>query len=293
MKILITGASGLLGSRIAELAQADGDCPKSHEVYCGYAHNRPAFGKAVQLDLLDVPRLSDTIKRLEPDVIIHSAALTDVDRCEREKELAFRMNVEGTRVIAGAAERADSYLLYVSTDYVFDGEKGMYREEDQPQPQSYYGCSKLLGEQFCSNVARTCVIYGSQPASGKVNFALWIIDSLKAGRQIHVVTDQFITPTLNTNLAEMLLEAAERRLAGIYHLAGAARISRYDYACALARAFHLDESLILPSGMEEMKWNARRPKDSSLDCSKAARALLHKPLDLPAALQRLKDEMIK
>ena len=295
MRIIITGGSGLLGSRIAELALArgadvDGDVG-ALEVYCGYAHNAPPFGKAVRLDLLDPSGLTDTIKKLEPDIVIHSAALTDVDRCEREKELAFRMNVEGTRAVAGAAEWAGSHLVYISTDYVFDGERGMYREDDPTNPVSYYGCSKLLGEQFCPSVARTCVIYGSRPASGKVNFALWLIESLKAGRQVRVVTDQFITPTLNTNLAEMLLEAAERRLDGIYHLAGADRISRYDYACSLARAFDLDESLILPSCMDEMKWNAKRPKDSSLDSSKAARTLLHKPLPLTEALRRLKDEM--
>jgi len=249
------------------------------------------LGKAVRLDLLDASCVSDTIKRLEPDLIIHSAALTDVDRCEREKDLAFRINVEGTRAISGAAERAGSHLVYISTDYVFDGERGMYSEEDEPHPVSYYGLTKLLGEQFCPAVARTCVIYGSRPASGKINFALWIIESLRAGRQIRLVTDQFITPTLNTNLAEMLLEAGERRLAGIYHLAGADRISRYDYACALARAFDLDDRLILPSCMNEMKWNAKRPKDSSLDISKAARTLLHKPLPLHEALQKLKDEM--
>ncbi len=288
MKLLITGGSGLLGSKVAEMAQARGD-----EVFSGYAHNMPSYGKPVRFDLLDCPSISDMLEELAPEVIIHSAALTDVDRCEREKELAYKMNVEGTQAIAAAAQKAGSFLVYISTDYVFDGMRGMYQEDDRPNPVSYYGCSKLLGEQYCSGcIVRTCVIYGSRPASGKVNFALWLIESLKSDKQVRVVTDQFITPTLNTNLAEMVLEAADRRLSGIYHLAGATRISRYDYALELAKEFDLDSDLLLHSGMKDMKWTARRPIDSSLDTSKARRELMNKPLPLNEALRTLKAEIL-
>ncbi|HEX7445295.1 MAG TPA: SDR family oxidoreductase, partial [Methanothrix sp.] len=245
MKIFITGGSGLLGSKVAEIAQARG-----YEVFTGYAHNLPEHGRAVKFDLLDEMSISERVHKVEPEVIIHSAALTDVDRCEREPELAHKMNVEGTRAIATAAEKAGSFLVYISTDYVFDGQRGMYREDDETNPVSHYGRTKLLGEQFCHGcIARTCVIYGSRPASGKVNFALWLLNSLKSGKEVKVVTDQFITPTLNTNLARMVLEAADRRLCGVYNLAGATRISRYDYALELAREFDLDASLILPSRM--------------------------------------------
>jgi len=281
MKVFITGGSGLAGSRLAEMALARGD-----EVYSGYAHNQPLYGNGIR----------DIIERMRPDVIVHSAALTDVDRCEREKELAYRMNVEGTRAVATAARRAGSYLVYISTDYVFDGQRGMYREEEKTRPVSYYGLSKLLGEEFCLDlgcVARTCVIYGSRPASGKVNFALWLLDSLRAGKEVRVVRDQFITPTLNSNLAAMVLEAAERHLSGIYHLSGATRVSRYDFACQLARAFDLDSRLILPSQMSDLNWLAKRPADSSLDTSKASRMLKSRPLSLDDSLQLLKEELLK
>ncbi len=289
MRILITGGSGLLGSKIAEIAMVRGDL-----IFSGYAHHEPEFGKGMKFDLLDLPGISDLVKRVKPDVIVHSAALTDVDRCEREKELAYRMNVEGTRAIAEAAEREGSFLVYISTDYVFDGERGMYREDNNTNPVSYYGYSKLLGEQFCQGcIARTCVIYGSRPASGKVNFALWLLESLRSRKQVRVVTDQFITPTLNTSLARMVLEAADRRLCGIYHLAGATRISRYDYALQLARAFDLESDRLQPSRMDDLKWIARRPKDSSLDTSKASRTLVERPLAIHEALQALKDEIGK
>ena len=286
MKVLITGGSGLLGGKVAEMAQARGD-----EVFSGYAHNAPGFGRAVKFDLLDGTAISETIMRIKPEIIIHSAALTDVDRCERERELAYKINVEGTRMVSEASKRVGSFLIYISTDYVFDGSRGMYREDDSPHPLSYYGRTKLQGEEFCDGcIARSCVIYGSSPASGKVNFALWIINSLKANQPIHVVTDQFITPTLNSNLAAMVLEAGERHLYGTYHLAGASRISRYDFARTVARMLDLDLSLISPCRMEDMNWEAKRPRDSSLDTSKAAKLLKEKPLSMEQAMQKLKKE---
>jgi len=289
MKIFITGGSGLLGSKVAEMAQARGD-----EVFSGYAHNLPEYGRAAKFDLLDEMSISQLIGKIKPEVIIHSAALTDVDRCEREQELAYKMNVEGTRAVAEAAEKARSFLVYISTDYVFDGNRGMYKEDDSTNPVSNYGYSKLLGEQFCRGcIARTCVIYGSRPASGKVNFALWLLNSLKSGKEVRVVTDQLITPTLNTNLARMVLEAADRRLCGVHNLAGATRISRYDYALELAREFDLDASLILPSRMADLMWAAKRPIDSSLDTSKARAELMEKPLPLNEALRTLKAEVLR
>lgn len=288
MLIFITGGSGLLGSKLAEVALARGD-----QVYSGYAHNEPHDGRKVRLDLLDTNSILDLVSQMRPDVIVHSAALTDVDRCEREKELAYKINVEGTRAIAEAAKKAGSFLVYISTDYVFDGERGLYREEEETNPLSYYGLSKLLGEQFCQGcIARTCVIYGSRPASGKVNFALWLLNSLRLEKEVRVVTDQFITPTLNSNLAAMVLEAADRHLSGVYHLAGATRVSRYDYACQLARAFDLDSDLILPSKMCDLDWVAKRPRDSSLDTSKASEMLKNRPLSLDDSLQKLKEEII-
>ena len=291
MRIFITGGSGLMGSKLAEVASARGE-----EVWSGYAHNPPPYGREVKFDLLDANGIRDIIERMGPDVIVHSAALTDVDRCEREKDLAYKMNVEGTRVIAEAARCAGSFLVYISTDYVFDGQRGLYREEEETNPISYYGLSKLQGEQFCLDqgcIARTCVIYGSRPASGKVNFALWLLNSLKSGKEVRVVTDQFITPTLNSSLAAMVLEAADRHLSGIYHLSGATRVSRYDFACQLARAFDLDRRLILPSRMSDIGWLARRPKDSSLDTSKASEMLKSRPLTLDESLQVLREELFQ
>ncbi|AEA46570.1 dTDP-4-dehydrorhamnose reductase [Archaeoglobus veneficus] len=288
MRIFITGGSGLLGHRIAEIA-----LEKGYEVYSGYCHNHPSAGKPVKIDLSNPVSIFETIKDAKPDVIMHTAALTNVDKCEKEKELAFRINVEGTKAIAEAVRKLNSFLIYVSTDYVFDGRKGMYREEDETNPVNYYGHTKLLGEQYCKDfcIARTCVIYGAKPASGKVNFVLWLIDKLRNGEKVRIVTDQYITPTLNTNLAKMMLEIAEKGLKGVFHLAGATRVSRFEFAETLADVFGLDKTLITPSKMEEINWVAVRPKDSSLDTSKAVKLLDEKPYALEKALKVLKEEM--
>lgn len=288
MKIFVTGGSGLLGSKIAEIS-----LEKGYDVYSGYCHHKPEFGKAVKFDLTNANSIVKAINDVKPDVIIHTAALTDVDRCEVDKDLAYKINVEGTKIIAEMARKFNYFLIYISTDYVFDGNKGLYKEEDETNPINYYGYTKLLGENFCQDfcIARTCVIYGAKPASGKVNFVLWLINKLEKGEEVRIVTDQYITPTLNTNLAEMLLEVAERKITGIFHLAGTTRVSRFGFAKEIARVFGLDDSLIIPSRMDEINWIAKRPRDSSLDVSKAAKYLNEKPYDLRKALKILKGEM--
>jgi len=288
MKLLVTGGSGLLGSKIAELAENE------YEVFSGYSSHEPEFGEPVRFDLVNEESVLRALKEVKPDVIVHSAAMTDVDRCEVEKNLTYAINVKGTELIADFARKNGCFLVYVSTDYVFDGEKGMYREENDVNPINYYGFTKLLGERACKSfcIARTCVIYGARPASGKVNFALWLVRNLEEGKEVKAITDQFVTPTLNTNLAEMILEIVERRIEGVLHLAGATRVSRFEFALEIAKIFGFDESLIKPAKMSEMKWTAKRPKDSSLDVSKAKKILKKKPMELKTCLHKLKREMV-
>ena len=286
LRLLVTGGSGLMGSKVAELA-----LQKGYEVFSGYAQHLPEHGLGVKFDLMDGSGVADMVRATQPDAIIHTAALTDVDLCETNKDLAYRMNVLGTKTLAEAAREVGAFTVYTSTDYVFNGSRGMYREEDATDPVNYYGYSKLSGEPYCTAVARTCVVYGSRPASGKVNFALWLLERLTRMETVNVVTDQYITPTLNTNLAEMVLELAERRLKGVYHLAGATRLSRYDFAIELAKSFELNEDLVTRSRMNEMRWAAKRPADSSLDTSKASKCLDSKPWNIEEALRTLKGEI--
>jgi len=207
------------------------------------------------------------------------------------------VNIEGTRNIVEGAKASNSYLAYVSTDYVFSGEKGSYREEDEPDPLNFYGKTKLEGEKIVASsgldylIARTSVIYGARPARGKVNFALWVLEKLKKDEQINALVDQYVSPTLNTNLAAMLLEACEKRVFGTYHTAGATRVSRYGFALELAKTFDYDKSLVKEAHMRDMKWAAKRPMDSSLNVDKATSVLRAKPIRLQQATEILRGEV--
>ncbi len=292
LKLLITGAIGLYGSKLARLA-----IDRGIEVYSCDVQEMPVCGNFVKFDVSNKELVTEAFRRVKPDVVVHAATLTDVDKCELNRELAWKVNVEGTRNIVDGAKSAGSFLIYISTDYVFNGEKGLYTELDKPDPINYYGLTKLEAEKIVKVleeffIARPSVIYGSTPAAGKVNFALWLIETLRKQEHVKIVTDQWNTPTLNTNLAEMTLEAAERRLTGTFHMCGATRVSRYEFAQLIAETFDLDKSLIDTAVSSQFNWPAKRPTDSSLDTSKAQQTLKNKPLEIIEALKRLKRELL-
>jgi dTDP-4-dehydrorhamnose reductase len=290
VKLLITGASGLLGTKLCEIALR-----KNHEVYSVYSQHKPLHGTPVKLDILNLKAVRQTLDKTKPEAVVHAAALTDVDKCELEKELAWKTNVEGTRNMALSCSKANAKLVYISTDYVFDGEKGNYEEEDEPNPMDYYGVTKLEGEkqaiQHCKNYAilRTSVIYGWHP--WKQNFAIWTINQLKQNKEITVVEDHYNTPTLADNLAEIAIEAVKKDLQGLYHASGSERISRYEFARQIAKTFNLNQNLVKPIKMNQLTaWIAKRPKDSSLNTEKIQKQLKTKPLNITQGLDRMKKQ---
>jgi len=290
LKLVITGAGGLLGSALVTKA-------REHEVFSFYNQHLPASGVPVRADLQDWDQLARILKNINPDAIVHAAALTDVDRCEREQNLASAVNYESTKVIAKCASELGAFLIFVSTDYVFDGEKGRYRENARPRPINFYGLTKLNGEHVVKEllsdylIARTSVIFGSAPSSGKVNFALWVLNALKEGKPAKVTVDQFVSPTFNANLAEMIMECLERRLTGTMHLSGATRLSRFEFASELCTEWSLNPSVIEPVEMSQMNWSAPRPRDSSLDVTKAASILRTKPATISQSLRAMKSQL--
>jgi dTDP-4-dehydrorhamnose reductase len=292
LKLLITGASGLYGSKLAQMALSRG-----MEVYSSDIQELTVYGKFVKMDVSNRAMVKEVFEKIKPDAVVHAATLTDVDKCEMNQSLAWKINVEGTENIVQSAQDAGSHLIYISTDYVFSGKKGNYTENDKPDPINYYGITKLKAEQLVRDllpnyfIARPSVIYGSTPAAGKVNFALWVIDQLRKPEKIRIVTDQWNTPTLNSNLAEMTLEVVERKLTGTFHLCGATRVSRFEFARQIADAFGLDTKYIEPVEASIFTWPAKRPVDSSLSTVKAQRILNCKPMDIYQAIQRLKNEL--
>jgi dTDP-4-dehydrorhamnose reductase len=288
LRVFVTGSSGLLGQQLISVLEHGG-----HEIFAGYHTRSPRLGKPVQLDLASPDEIDAIFKKLKLDVVMHTAAVTDVDFCEEKPDLARIVNGEATGRIGAAARKAGVYVIYVSTDYVFDGLKGQYNEQDSPCPVNQYGQSKLLGEELLREsgaeyaVARTSVVYG-WGREHKPNFAIWVLSRLRSNHLTDAVVDQTASPTYNNNLAEMLLALAEKRFQGIFHLAGSTRINRYDFAIRIARTFNLDTSLVRAVSAKTLAWKARRPVDSSLDVNKASRLLRFKPLILDEALERFR-----
>ena len=287
LKLLITGASGLVGYKTAQLA-----LEKSHEVYSAYNEHQIKIGTPIKLDITSQRAVSETISREKPEAIIHTAAYTNVDGCDINRDLAWKVNAEATKYIAKSSAEINAHLTYVSTDYIFDGEKGLYSEEDSPNPINHYGYTKLKGEEMVRKhsrewcIARTSVVYGW--GKTKLNFATWIITNLRQGKEVKIITDQYVSPTLNINLAEMLLEIVERKITDIIHTAGATRISRFKFSTRLAEVFNLNINLVKPTSMDEMSWKAERPRDSSLNVNKALMVMNRKPLKLNQALEIMK-----
>lgn len=273
---LVTGSSGLVGTQVVrDLVEKDFD------VYSSYNVEKPKAGTPTPLDISKKNEIIKMLQYVKPDIVIHLAAITDVDLCETQKELAALINTQATETLARESAKYNAFFVYMSTDYVFDGKKGMRMENDVPAPVNFYGRSKLDAEIALNNlkcdyvIVRTSTPFGTHPK--KKSFPLWVKENLELKKEIPVLTDQFTSPTFVPNLSKMLLEVAKRRITGIIHLAGASRLSRYEFAEIIADKLNLDKTLLRPTKISEMKWKAQRPHDSSLDVSKASEILINKP----------------
>lgn len=264
MRLLVTGASGMLGYRLMRIACGN------HEVWGSY-HTFPVSvsgATTFAMDLMDEGGVKKQVTQLQPEAIVHTAALTDVDACEKDRHRAERVNTHATRWLAGLAGELGARLVYISTDYVFDGAQGNYVETDPPLPINVYGETKLLGEEaalaLCPRtlIVRTS-IYGAnlRPKPGPVEY---VIDSLKNGNTIRRFRDQFSSPIYAGDLSRIILEMVARGCVGLFHVGGGEKISRYEFALAVANVFGLPKENILPVPFEQTQGLACRPKDSSL-----------------------------
>ncbi len=290
MKFLVTGSAGLVGSQVVkDLLQ------QNHTVYSCYHDQKPLHGIPILLDLTDKSKIIQTIEKTKPDRIIHLAAMTNVDLCETEKELATQINTKATEIIAKQAAKQNIFFLYVSTDYIFDGKTGMKKENDIPNPLGFYGKTKLEGEIILNKlasswcIARTSTPFGVHPK--KKSFPLWIKENLEVGKEIPILTDQFTSPTYVPNLSKMLIEITTRQITGILHVSGATRISRYDLAELVTDKLHLEKKLLIPTKIDKMNWKSKRPKDSSLNVSLANEILEEKPQKIDQSLELFIDEL--
>lgn len=254
---------------------------KGWEIWATY-HSHPVELPGVQmmaLDLADLRHVSKAVRQIQPQVIIHTAALSKPDICAQSPREAERANILATCNLVRAAEEVGARFVYVSTDLVFRGGDHAYKPDDQPLPPNYYGMTKWAGESAvveCSvlwAIARTSIIYGPRKFPHLNSFSDRVIESLRAGKTITAFTDQTRCPIPAWNLADVCLEIAERGLTGIFHAVCPESSTRYEFAVKVAEVFGLDKSLVIPATMHDSDALAFRPKTLILDTTSTSEAL--------------------
>lgn len=287
-KVLITGCAGMLGSALARRMR------DSWRVAGLYHDVEPAtdMDETHRADITDEFLVRKTVARSRPDVIVHCAGLVNVDGAEDDFTNTREVNALGTRNLVRHAPD-ETKFVYISTDAVFDGERGGYTETDLPGPLNAYAKTKLEGEWFVTQEAPDHIVartnFFGRHANGKSSFAEWIVSSLEKGSNIRMVTDWFFSPMFVEDLADALVTLMEGEVRGLYHVAGGERCSKHEFGVELARVFGFDSGLIQPVHFDQMVFKARRPRDMSLDCGKAAQALGAPLPSYREGLRRLKD----
>jgi len=285
-KILVTGSAGLIGTQIVK------DLLDNHkQVYSCYNKTKPELGIITHLDLTKKDDIVNTMNRIKPDVVIHLGAMTDVELCETETELAKKINTDATEILALESEKYNTFFVYMSTDYVFDGKVGMKKENDEPNPINFYGKSKLDGERVFKKITTPNVIVRTSTPFGinskKISFPIWVKKNLELEKEISVVVNQYTSPSYVPNISKMIIEIIERKITGIIHLAGATKISRYDFAVQISKIINANKQFLKLTKMDQMDWKAQRPADSSLSVSKANKILKNKPEKIEDSLKLL------
>lgn len=287
-KVLITGGSGLLGSNLVKLMEDE------FEVHAVIRSHEMKFKKS-QVHNVDITEGSEFVKtamKVGPQFIIHTAALTNVDYCETHRDEAWKTNVVGTKNVMAAARETKSKTIYISTDSVFDGKRGMYTEDDSPNPLNHYAFTKLEGEKVVSGsglpylIVRTN-IYGWN-VQKKTSIAEWIRSTLEKKNKITLFSDIFFTPILVNNLSDAIVEMMEKDVQGLYHVAGSERCSKLQFGLILARIFDLDKKLIEPIKFSDKNLEAERPRDPSLSIEKTKRLIKTELLDVREGLKNFK-----
>jgi len=287
MRVLVTGASGLLGLNLAWEAS------KGHTVYGTVNRNTLQTGafKVIQTDLLAPGAVERLLDECQPDWVVHCAALAVLDACEADPALAGQLNSELPKKLAEHVARGGARLVHISTDAVFDGLRGDYRETDQPNPLSIYARSKLEGERAVAEADPQAIIarinlYGWS-LSGQRSLSEFFFYNLQAGKQVMGFTDVYFCPLLANHLANLLLQMLEKGLSGLYHVVSRDCISKYDFGVALARQFNLDEGLVTPTSVAESGLVAARAPRLTLRADKLTQALGAPPPGLSTGLERL------
>jgi dTDP-4-dehydrorhamnose reductase len=297
MKILVTGSNGLLGQKLIEKLAKN---PNVDVLATARGENRLPFNENYSysaLDITDKQNVDEVFDTFKPDVVIHGAAMTNVDQCETEKEECWKLNVLATEYLLEAAERHNSFFLHVSTDFIFDGAEGPYSEEGEANPVSFYGWSKFAAEKLVIHskvkwaIARTVLVYGIAHDMSRSNIILWVKNSLESGKSINVVNDQWRTPTLAEDLADGCILIAEQRAEGVFNISGKDLLNPYQMAVMTADYFGLDKSLINEVDGTQFKQTAKRPAKTGFILDKAIDVLGYNPKNFTEGIAFLAEQL--
>lgn len=282
-KILVTGSNGLLGQKLVYKLK---DREDVELIATARGENRLLNQKGYAyytLDIGDKNNVDEVVDAVNPDYIIHTAAMTQVDDCELDHAACDRANVDAVRYIVEAAEKNNSHLIHISTDFIFNGKEGPYDEEGVADPLSYYGNAKWKGEQIVQSsklkwaILRTVLVYGIVDNMSRSNIVLWAKGALEKGEPINVVDDQFRSPTLAEDLADGCILAVEKNATGIFNISGKDQFAIIDLVKEVADYYNLDKSLINPVSSKTLNQPAKRPPVTGFILDKARRELGYEP----------------
>lgn len=297
--ILTTGSNGLLGQKITEKILAEGRVKliatskgeNRYPIKSGYEY--------AEMDILSESQVKEVIEKYNPDSIIHTAAMTNVDTAEADKELCHQLNVDAVQTLISLCEEKNIQLIHLSTDFVFDGADGPYKEEDAVNPLSYYGESKVLAEELLKNskanwaILRTILVYGITNDMSRSNIVLWAKGALEKASPINVVNDQWRMPTLAEDLAEACILAVEKNAKGIYNVSGKDYMSIADLVRKVADYWGLDQSIITEISSESLNQTAKRPVRTGFVLDKTINDLGYAPHSFEEGLKIVDAQMKK
>jgi len=297
MKVLITGSNGLLGQKLIDLYK---NKTEYELIATARGNNRYANLEGYTYESLDITNeneVAEIIKKHKPNVLINTAAMTNVDACESDKEGCDQLNIDAVKYLVNACNENQVHLIHISTDFIFDGTHGPLLETETPNPLSYYGLSKLKGEEEVINnakswaILRTVLVYGIVSDMSRSNIVLWAKGALESGKTINVVADQFRTPTLAEDLAMGCKLAADKNAQGIYNISGKDYISVFDLVYKVADFWKLDKTLLNMSTSEGIKQPAKRPPITGFILTKAINELGYNPHSFDEGLALLNQQL--
>jgi dTDP-4-dehydrorhamnose reductase len=296
-KILITGSNGLLGQKLVSLIAGN---PHYTLLATARGHNRigdAANYQYASMDITNREEVEKVVSGFRPDFIIHTAAMTNVDQCESDREGCRALNVEAVQYLVEAAEKNNSFLLHLSTDFIFDGTKGPLTEDDLPNPISYYGQSKLDAEKIVLQskirwaIARTVLVFGIVNDMSRSNIVLWVKKSLEEKKTIQVVDDQWRTPTLAEDLAIGCMLIVEKEATGIFNISGKELLTPYEMALQTADYFGLDKTFIKKADSSTFSQPAKRPPRTGFIIDKAEKTLGYRPRTFAQGIEILQQQL--